>query len=499
MMLSAVAAAVLLIYSFLPLASALEFGDDEGFEVIKPFLCMKGFSLYKEIWSDQPPLLTVVLTWAFRMWGPTIVTARMVAAGFGVALFVVFFELVRQRSGLWAAVLAGLLLLGSPVVLQLSVSVMLETPAFVMALLSALLLFQWCKHRHTGWLLASGAAMGLALQIKLTACLVGPAMLAEITLAQWFSGKPRWLRATVQGIAQWSVSFMLVFLAIGIVWARGSLQSSFRSHFAERPTAGWGRAEEHVLPGGLLLRHADGLGAAAIALVLLAARKRWREGAFPAVLLLTVSAIHAVHRPWWTYYYLHFALPLAWLGGLALREMISAASGWLAPPLGLTYARTWKGLALLGLAALLLARPERRLEANIKDLRHRPTVASSRLVATIRQYAGRTHWVYADKVIYAFHAQVLVPPELAVIMFKRFWSGQITTEGIVAACKHYHAEQLVFTDAPAPEWSELLASQYVLACTENDSTLYVAKSIYDPVRTSLEGDGLHGARPAVSN
>jgi len=480
----AVIATVVLLYLLLPLGTALEFGKDEGFEVIKPYLCMKGFVLYKDIWNDQPPILTILLTCAFRIWGPTILVARLVAAGFGLVLFVGFFQLVRQRSGIWTALLATFLLLASPVVLRLSASVMLETPAFAIGLVSALLLFQWSRRRHWGWLLASGAVMGIALQVKLTAGLLAPAILGEIALNCCCNRNQRWLRATAQDIAQWGASVVLIFLAIGIFWARGSLQSSFRSHFVQRPVAGYGRAEDRVLTASYLLRHADGLGAAAIGLVLLVRRKRWRECAFPAVLLLTASAIHAVHRPWWNYYYLHFAIPLAWLAGIALKEMISAGSACLATPLRLSRNRTWTGLAILALAALLLARPERRLEANMRDLRHRPTVASSRIVTTMRQYADRTHWAYAERVIYPFHAQVLVPPELAVIVLKRFWSGQITDEGIVAACKRYHAEQLILTDTPSAEWTELLASQYVLACTENDSTLYVAKSIYEPTRDS---------------
>ena len=481
----------MVVFSFLPLSTALVFGGDEGFEVIKPFLCLKGFSLYKDIWNDQPPVLTVLLTCVFKVWGPTIVTARMVAAAFGVTLLVAFFELVRQRSGLWPAVLAALLLLASPVVLSLIVSVMLETPAFATALLSALLLFQWCRCQRWGWLVASGAVMGIALQTKLTAVLLAPAMLAEIVFTRWGSQAPRRFRSTAQDIARWGASVILIFLAIGSLWARGSLQTSFRSHFVGQPVAGYGRAEDRVLPASFLLRHADGVVAGAIGLVLLVRRRRWRECVFPLILLLTALAIHVVHRPWWDYYYLHFAIPLAWLAAVALKEMIAAASASLAPPLRLDRTRTWAGLALLALAAMLLARPERRLEANMKELRQRPTVASSRIVATMKHYADRTHWAYAEEVIYPFHAKVVVPPELAVIMLKRFWSGQITEEGIVAACRRYHTEQLVFSGTPQAEWNELLASQYLVACTENGSTVYVAKGIYEPAKTGIKKEDGH--------
>ena len=49
-------------------------------------------------------------------------------------------------------------------------------------------------------------------------------------------------------------------------------------------------------------------------------RKRGKEIAFPVALFLTDSLVHALHRPWFDYYYLHLAVPLA--GGLAINEVI---------------------------------------------------------------------------------------------------------------------------------------------------------------------------------
>jgi 4-amino-4-deoxy-L-arabinose transferase-like glycosyltransferase len=480
-----VAVTILIIFSQLPLGTALQFGRDEGFEVIKPFLCLKGFSLYKDIWSDQPPILTVLLTWAFKAWGPTILVARLVAAGYALILFLAFFQLVCQRSDVWAALLATFLLLASPIVLQLAVSIMLEVPAFATALLSALLLFRWTKRPHWSWLIGSGAIMGVALQTKLTSVLIGPAMLVEIALTQWSSQKTSWIRATVLDMLKWGSGVVVVFLAIGLIWAGGSLRSSFESHFVERFVSGHGRPEDYVFSFSLLGNHWDGIAAAVIGLVLLPRRKRWRECAFPVVLLLTAASIHAFHRPWWNYYYLHLAIPVAWLAGLGVAEIISAVIAFLSKAsVGGRAARTRKGLALCTVAALLLARPEKRLEGNIKDLRRQPPVASSIIIAKMRQYAERTHWAYADPVIYPFHAQITVPPELAIVMLKRFWSGQITIEAIVDACYHRHVEQLVLPAVPGAEWKDLLNREYTWVCTEGGWSLYVSKSIFQ-----LTGDG----------
>ena len=60
--LGAILAAFLLIECFIPLSTAVRVGADEGFNLAKATLCLKGHKLYSEIWNDQPPLHTIVLT-----------------------------------------------------------------------------------------------------------------------------------------------------------------------------------------------------------------------------------------------------------------------------------------------------------------------------------------------------------------------------------------------------------------------------------------------------
>jgi len=56
--------------------------------------------------------------------------------------------------------------------------------------------------------------------------------------------------------------------------------------------------------------------AALAGIALLLSRRKWKELAFPMASLLTAVAVHAMYLPWWMYYYLHFAIPLAWLRDL---------------------------------------------------------------------------------------------------------------------------------------------------------------------------------------
>ena len=48
--------------SILPLRTAILIGADEGFEVAKATLSLNGYKVYTDVWNDQPPLHTFLVT-----------------------------------------------------------------------------------------------------------------------------------------------------------------------------------------------------------------------------------------------------------------------------------------------------------------------------------------------------------------------------------------------------------------------------------------------------
>src|SRR5437870_448092 len=55
-------AVFVLLQCFVPLRTAVQIGADEGFELAKATLCLNGYQLYTEVWNDQPPLHTFLIT-----------------------------------------------------------------------------------------------------------------------------------------------------------------------------------------------------------------------------------------------------------------------------------------------------------------------------------------------------------------------------------------------------------------------------------------------------
>jgi 4-amino-4-deoxy-L-arabinose transferase-like glycosyltransferase len=88
---------LLLLYSHVPLGTAFAFSTDESYETLKPFLCNQGHLLYKEIWNDEPPMFTVILASAFKLFGTSILTARLVVVTLAAIFFLVLHDMVADE------------------------------------------------------------------------------------------------------------------------------------------------------------------------------------------------------------------------------------------------------------------------------------------------------------------------------------------------------------------------------------------------------------------
>ena len=89
-------------------------GGDEGYELIKGFMCWQGFEMYGSFWNDQPPFHTGLLHALFTSFGPSVFAAWLLSVAFAALLLVSLGEIIRRQFGLLAGLMALVLLIGSP-------------------------------------------------------------------------------------------------------------------------------------------------------------------------------------------------------------------------------------------------------------------------------------------------------------------------------------------------------------------------------------------------
>jgi hypothetical protein len=454
-----------------PLRTAVQIGADEGFELAKATECLHGHKLYTEVWNDQPPLHTYLVTKLLGWVSHSVLVPRLVTSMFTAILLASLFFIGLQVTGLIEAVLMTGLLIVSPGFLELASSCMLEIPSLAMAVAGLCVLVLSARTRwHLGEM-ASGVLFGLALQIKLIS-LVWTVLVALVVWLHHCGGTgpiPRpdakaraaaveingfgiVLRNLVSSALSWTcivrlvvfgVSMVATFILVDIGIEQGAylahFDQSWRSHFAATKSLDYGSPAEHAFQWKLLLRNWDSSLLALAGLAACAADMRKRPWLIlpPAWLALSL-AVFSTHKPWWSYYYIHIALPLCWCAAIGGVSFWTRIVQWRKSPGGksskafLAHKRAFRMIVAGGglYALLLVCWMGSRAYLQIKNMQALPRTFSSLAIAEAERYKPYTKWMYADNLAYSFHFDIPMPPPLAVVPLKRFWSGDMSNERI---------------------------------------------------------------------
>ncbi len=356
-------------------------------------------------------------------------------------------------------------------------------------------------------LFGSGIVFGLGFQTKFTVLLFLPALAVEFIHSAWAGsrrGQEADSDGRIQEGAwgRWRVRLLTlaatagVWLAgfaygVALVWAffpEEDLIWLLKYHFRPEITAAFqGQA------GFSPMLHKLGVdwpiaGFAVLGLFLGLVQRRWAV-VFPTVFFATSFLAHAWHRPWWDYYYLHLSLPMAWLGALGVQWAWDSLvgnrgcgmgngeirEGTLSPrpshPVGaregkqaqseesassprrlrwlrlLEFWPGWRAAGLIAavsfcLAGYVVELPE-RYERETAFLRVKPSPTEVKVLAELKERRADTRWLYTDRPIWCAHANILIPPELAVLSLKRIASGDITHAEFLRLLYHYRPEQIL--------------------------------------------------------
>lgn len=371
----------LIIESFVPMGSAVQIGADEGFELAKATLCVKGHHLYTEVWNDQPPLHTFLVTGILKHASLSVLGPRLLTVGFSVLLLTAVFVIVSRVSGVLVASLTTGMIIASPGFVELSSSCMLEIPALATVLASIAVLS--CgqelalspalspKEREIGTtpsskghvlVVVAGVVFGLGLQMKLVPVVYLPLAALVILLRGWNGRDSIW--RLIPRMAVFGASLVMAYVVSDLLIERGAYLTHFgqswKSHFgAVKPSSEYGSPSQHPFDWGVLWKNWDVTVPAMVGVGVLLARLRkkpedsgraeadrknftgGREGnggvretaamlqGLPLIWLALTFVVFGIHRPWWAYYYLHTAIPLCWCAGIGIELLYKNVKRWM--------------------------------------------------------------------------------------------------------------------------------------------------------------------------
>ncbi len=462
----------LLIECFIPLATTVQVGADEGFELAKATLCLNDHHLYTEVWNDQPPLHTFLVTSALKYISHSIIVPRLVTTCFSLLLLSALFLAVQGVTGRLVGALTTAALIFSPGFIELGSSCMLEIPAVAVAVTGLLLVFTGPPGRSTVRNLIAGVVFGLALQIKLIAGfymllvpLIWGARLLEPEL------RTRRIRSLLVSVSTLGVATIATFVVTDLVIERGAfllhLNQSWTSHFGKALSDEYGSAKDHPFDWSLLLKNWDITVPALIGLgtVLRAPGRAFTM--LPVAWLILASTVFGVHKPWWEYYYIHTVIPLCWCGALGMASLLRVAK------------RTpWVVIPIAAFGLCMVSWAGARVFLQVSDLRHSPQIYRAPVIEQMKSFRPFAKYLYADRIIYSFHSGIPMVPTLAVLPLKRFWSGEMTNLRLTNELQRYKPGLiLLLNDGREVPFKDLLQAEYQVVYIDKDHRLYAHRSI----------------------
>ena len=429
----------------MPIGEVFQFDpNDEGIEVIKAVLYREGFALYSQIYNDQPPLFTILLSGWFQVFGQSIVAARLLTLSFSTLLVWAFCQTLRYYVGYVPALIGTGLLIISCNFLRLSVSAMVGLPALALAMASiyAFTLYKQTSARLA--LLISAVLLALSLQIKLFTALLIPLIIFDLVQFSLMQRPQKGLgRVLGREIAAWLITLISVFVLIGTAYHSLSYEQLIQSHFDRTVTTAFDATSSYKLFAAFLLQDFDYLLLAIPGVITLWQTKRWLQS-LPLIWLIAALLLLVQHRPIWYHHYLLISLPLAWLAtyGVMLSLVVFRQWQWRSPwqwPRGSSLrARFAAGCVIFSLLLVPVKLGVTQLE-NHRVLAQSPERVQ--LVNALMTDRRSPRWLFTDCPLYAFYAGLKVPPEIAVLSFIRIESHTITKTQLLAVLAKYHPEQ----------------------------------------------------------
>ncbi len=479
-----VAAFFLLIFLFYPFRARFEFDPDEGINAIKALMLARGFPLYSQIWSDQPPVFTYLLAITLRLTRFDINIARTFVLILSSILLLSAALFVRLSWSTLHALFAVLLIALLPFYASLSVSVMIGLPALTFAMLSLLALGAWHTSRRNFWLFISALALGLSAFTKIFTLFLVPIFLLGILMDyQPASNQKHIWRSRLTPAFLWGVSFTALSLLVSLIFIGPAyLPELFNTHLAARTVELYESLGKTLSITAYIRPSWPFVLLAFCGSVFAIIQKKWLTF-YLLAWSATAYLLLAFHTPVWYHHQLLVTVPLAMLAAIGIAEAVLT----LLRNRSLHSLIQWETLiALVSIAGFVLILVARvppiyynfRLPAYLIEPVAKPAGHEEEILSNLRQYAANSNWIFTDVPMYAFRVGLPIPPPLAVISEKRLTTGTLSEDDIIKYVDEYQPAEILLGRFKFQKLSDHLRNDYRTIYSWGKSHFYLLRSVY---------------------
>ncbi len=471
-------------FSFYPFREKIQFDGDEGLNLMRSMLVVKGYPLYSEVSSDQPPLFTQLLALLMRVTGFDVAPARFLVLLFATLLVWSCAQFLQLTWGDLSALAFLPLIVIAPRFLVLSVSVMIGIPSIALAALSMTLLLFWHKQKNDLWLVLSGLALALSVLIKLFTGFVAPIFVLGITLSAYLQDRSAGLAwKMLRPAILWGLSFTVMAAVLGLILVGPQNIWQIVFPHVEAPSKAVFQGENYSinyhLQTAVPLLLLGGLGA-----VYSIYKRNWL-GLYPLAWAALAYALFSFYSPVLYHHQLLVTVPFAMLAAVFVGQGIKALAG-IRKPADLLRLSTVLGvLALAGLGGVLwhyapVVDAELMDRPQFSGFALQATAGKLRVINTMNDYIDQTEWILTDMPMYAFIVKRPIPPSLATFSRKRLVTGSLTEADVLYAMREYNPEQVLIARFVLPGLEAYLVDRYTLVASPEYFRLFIRNDLIPP-------------------
>ena len=444
--------------------------DDEGMNLMKAQSVRAGYELYRDVWSDQPPLFTLLLAMVFNVFGPSVSAGRMLVLAFGLLALLSTALISRHIAGRVGCLASVLFLATSDRFASLALSIRIDLPAISLASLALAFAIRYLRTRKRSWLVPMGIAFFSGLMIKP----MGAYLAVPIVLALWLQARRapshRWRHLACDLGLLMVMAAVLLAACFALFDGRGLIEQivgtelrsqqlyslkeadtleRFKTYLLDAGWSYWGLLVLGIW-GGLSLR---------------TARRKDEVLLILATLLCTVGVL-VTRVPLRRRYLVLLSVPLSVLGGAAVDDLIHRLREGRAGGL-------WKSLSLcvsLGLVAFTLAGVGWRIN-HLWGSVHGGDERGEDAVQFVVQNTAPQAYIICDEGMITFRSGRRTPPSLSVLSGRRIKTGGLTAEELIATTEVYRPEAIVLWEdklTNLPEYIAWVEAHYHLARMYDD-------------------------------
>ncbi|OGS10574.1 MAG: hypothetical protein A2234_00640 [Elusimicrobia bacterium RIFOXYA2_FULL_58_8] len=471
----------LIITVFVPFGRVFEFDIDEGLYLMRAYMHLKGYALYREVWMDHPPVLVLMLSWVFKLFGPSVQAARLLMLSFSALLLWAVYQIVSRTYDHAAALLAVILVAVSVWYVSLSVAVMGSVPAVALSALALYGVVLYRANLERKYLVFSGAVFALAVLTKffsliyLFPMLIGILRAKRVTVA----GRNMAEAARYPGFL-WFAAFFAAFLLVSFGFCSVNYLQILKPYLAS-----YGAQGHHWQSLAAWLAEEYDVALLAAGVLLFSAREDREKLWMPAAGVAAGLVVFSLHSPIWYHHRLYFVVPLCWLASSAGYIMLATSKQYWRRDLRELDAKIiLPGVFLCGALVLSAARLPVKVAAIPGLLAGHAQPEYPGLMSLMKKYRGQAGMVVTDRPVFPFYADLPVHPFLVSSSMKRLKTGLLTPGDFIRIIMEERPGMVLFARY---RWFDETISPYLggyrryTETTSDFPVLYILETPVNPV------------------